>query len=105
MIEFVLLFFGFLAGVAVDHFWRLFLNVKEVDRAFLHNLEHYHWAIFLTTIYLIFRNEFLIGLAIAFAGDELLQDKPFAYGKPHFIESTILGLLFVWLFLFVYYFV
>lgn len=105
MVEFVLLFFGFLAGVALNHFWRLFLNVKEVDRALLHDFEHYHWAIFLATIYLIYPNEFLIGLAMAFAGDELLQDRPFAYGKKHFIESTIIGLLFIWLFLLVYYFV
>lgn len=103
MTEFILLFFGFLAGTALNHVWRLFFNMKVDRGALLAACEHYHWAIFLTTLYVVFHNEFLIGLAMAFAGDELLQDRPFAYGKDHFIESTMLGLFFAWLFLFVYY--
>lgn len=85
--------FGFLAGLMLDVIWSKKLN-NTMDKA--HVIEHYHWGLVLLTIEMvIFTEYFLSGLASSLFVSEWTFDKihPFAYGKRHFTESSVIGVI------------
>jgi len=84
---------GFFVGILIDAIWSIRLNGLDTTLK-LNILEHYHWAIVLLLVYMMYPNAFFLGLAMALFLDEM-RHKPFAIGKDHFVQSTLLGILIV----------
>lgn len=57
-------------------------------------LEHYHWGIIslISATYSKKYRSLYQGYGITLIGTESGQTFPFAYGSPHFLESTLIGL-------------
>jgi hypothetical protein len=84
--------YGFFLGLVLDVVWSKGLNLK-VDKAPI--MEHYHWGLILILIDKYLPWNLLSGIAAALIVSEWTGDKlhPFAWGKTHFKESTIIGLI------------
>ncbi len=84
--------YGFFLGLVLDVIWSKKLNM-QYDKA--HVIEHYHWGLILILIDKWIPLNILSGVAAALIVSEWTGDRlhPFAWGKNHFKQSTIIGLI------------
>jgi len=98
----LLLALGYLIGVILCSIWDKFLaNIYYIKRlkASLHEiLEHYHWGIISITAYSFLNIDILLGLGLALIIDERMHNNPFGIKKTYFMESFLLGLILIWIY-------
>jgi len=108
---------GVIIGEILCEIWRTYfwgiasldMTIKSIrtkkDSSPLRVLEHYHHGLLcliLSKLACYPLREILFGISLSLLLDEILQDNPFAIGKDHFYQSTIIGAILVLVFLWIY---
>ena len=103
--ELLQLFLGLVAGLVLNGIWYYYWAYLGARRGkplgkyrwpVLSVFEHYHWATVLAILGFRLRMPFLIGVAAAWFIDEGVgQQHKFALGSGHFLESALLEVLII----------
>ncbi|MEM1557966.1 MAG: hypothetical protein QXT26_05680 [Thermoproteota archaeon] len=94
---------GVWVGSVLNTFWYSCFSKYKISKALgvsLHVFEHYHWATVLTILGFRFSISIFLGVALVWLLDEAIGQKhKFAVGSGHFLESLIIELiiLLIWL--------
>jgi len=98
----LLLALGYIIGVILCSIWDKYLAklylIKKLRASLYEILEHYHWGILCLIAFTYINIDILLGLGLALIIDERMHNNPFGIKKTYFMESFLLGLILIWIY-------